>query len=270
MMRFLYLLVFVLFLGSCSEYQKILRNEELPPKYKLAERLYKEEKYKKALRVFEQIVPKYRGKPQAERVMYYYADTYYQLGDFYLSGYQFERFVNSYPSSDKKEDASFKSAKSYYNLSPRYSLDQEETTNAIEKLQAYINSYPESENLKEANDMVTELREKKERKAYEIAKQNHHREDYKVAIATFDNYLIDYPGSIFREKVLYYKLESQYLLAIGSYESLVNERLIEAQQYYNNYKKYYKTEGEYFEKANDIGEDIASRLEKYKTETKVK
>ncbi|MBQ0734058.1 outer membrane protein assembly factor BamD [Aquimarina celericrescens] len=263
MKRLFYLLIFVLLLGSCSEYQKVLKSEDVAVKYKAAEELYKEAKYKKALRLFEQIVPQYRGKPQAERIMYYYADTYYQLEDYYLAGYQFERFVKSYPRSDKVEEASYKGAKSYYQLSPRYTLDQEETTKAIEKLQNYINTYPDSEKLKEANALVSELREKKEKKAYEIAKQYHHREDYKVAIAAFDNYLVDYPGSIFREKVLYYKLESEYLLAIGSYESLVKDRLEVAQGYYNNYKKYYKTEGEYIDKAEEIGTDIQNRLEQY-------
>ncbi len=262
MNRLLFLLV-VLSLGSCSEYQKVLKSEEVGPKYKMAEELYKKGKYKKSLRLFEQVVPQFRGKPQAERVMYYYADTYYQLEDYYLAGYQFERFAKSYPDSEKKEEAYYKSAKSYYHLSPRYSLDQKETDEALEKLQNYINLYPESEKLIEANELVSELRTKKERKAYEIAKQYHHRENYKVAIKTFDNYLIDYPGSIFREKVLYYKLESQYLLAIGSYESLVKERLLTADVFYNNYKKYFNA-GEYTEKAEEIAEDIQTRLQNYK------
>ncbi|GAA4278534.1 outer membrane protein assembly factor BamD [Aquimarina mytili] len=263
MKRLLYLLIFVLTFGSCSEYQKVLRNDDVSPKYKMAEELYKEGKYKKALRLFEQIVPQYRGKPQAERVMYYYSDTYYQLEDYYLAGYQYERFVKSFPRSDKIEEAAFKSAKSYYYLSPRYSLDQTETTTAIEKLQSFINTFQESEKLAEANTLVAELREKKERKAYEIAKQYHHRENYKVAISAFDNYLVDYPGSPFKEKVLYYKLESEYLLAIGSYENLVEDRLEVAQGYYNNYKKYYKS-GEYTEKAEEIAQDIKSRLEQFK------
>ncbi len=265
MKRLFYLPVFLLLLvGSCSEYQKVLKSEDVAVKYKTAENLYKEGKYKKALTLFEQIVPQYRGKPQAERIMYYYADTYYQLEDYYLAGYQFERFAKSYPKSDKSEEAAYKGAKSYSFLSPRFSLDQEETTKAIEKLQQYINVYPESENLKEANQLVAELRVKKEKKAYEIAKQYHHREDYKVAIAAFDNYLVDYPGSVFRENVLYYKLESEYLLAVGSYESLVKGRLEVAQGYYNNYKKYYKTEGEYLQRAEEIGADIQARLEQYK------
>ncbi|MDY8138268.1 outer membrane protein assembly factor BamD [Aquimarina sp. 2201CG5-10] len=265
MKRLLYVLVclIALTLGSCSEYQKVLKNEEIGPKYTMAEAMYKEGKYKKALRLFEQIVPQFRGKPQAERIMYYYADTYYQLGDFYLAGYQFERFAKSYPNSEKQQEAAYKSAKSYYQLSPRYSLDQTETSEAIEKLQAYINNYPESDKLEEANKLVAELRLKREKKAFEIAKQYHHRENYKVAISAFDNYLVDYPGSPFREKVLYYKLESEYLLAVGSYESLVKDRLEIAETYYNNYKKYYKT-GEYTEKAEEIFQDIRSRLEKLK------
>ncbi len=264
MKKLLYIFTVALFLGSCSEYQKVLKDKNTATKYKFAEKLYKEEKYKKALRIFEQIVPQYRGKPQAERIMYYYADTYYQLEDYYLSGYQFERYAKSYPKSQKKEEALFKAAQSYYYLSPRFSLDQEDTDKAIEKLQVFINSYPESEKLKDANSMVTELRNKKEKKAYEIAKRYHHREDYKVAISSFDNYLVDYPGSPFREKVLYYKLESQYLLAVGSYEDLVEERLVSAQGFYKNYKKYFKTEGEYLEQAEELGEDIKTRLEQYK------
>jgi len=233
MKRLLGLFSLLVLLGSCSEYQKILRSEDVSAKYKVAESLYKEGKYRKALTLFEQIVPQYRGKPQAERIMYYYADTYYQLEDFHLAGYQYERFAKSYPKSDKQEEAAYKGAKSYYFLSPRFSLDQEETTKAINKLQEYINNYPESENLKEANTLVAELREKKEKKAFEIAKQYHHRRDYKVAISAFDNYLVDYPGSVYREGVLYYKLESEYLLAVGSYEDLVKERLEVAQGYYN-------------------------------------
>ncbi|WP_255452623.1 outer membrane protein assembly factor BamD [Aquimarina sp. RZ0] len=261
MKRLFFLLICVLILGSCSEYQKVLKNEEVNPKYKMAETLYKEGKYKKALRLFEQIVPQYRGKPQAERVMFFYADTYYQLEDYYLAGYQFDRFTKSYPKSDKKEEAAYKSATSYYHLSPRYSLDQKETDEALEKLQVYINEYPDSEKLVEANKLVSELRNKKEKKAFEIAKQYHHTENYKVAISAFDNYLIDYPGSVYRENVLYYKLESQYLLAVGSYESLVKERLQEADLYYNNYKKYY-TEGDFTDDAEEIAEDIKARLEK--------
>ena len=42
--------------------------------------------------------------------------TFYNLEDYYLAGYEFERFETSYPQSDSVEVAAYRSAKSYYEL----------------------------------------------------------------------------------------------------------------------------------------------------------
>ncbi|MEC8832229.1 MAG: outer membrane protein assembly factor BamD, partial [Bacteroidota bacterium] len=158
-------------LASCSEYQKVLKETDLKPKYDMAEKLYNEGDYKRAVRLFEQIAPKYVGRPQGERVMFFFADSYFKTKDYYLAGYQFERFMKSYPRSDKIQEAGFLGAKSYYMLSPRYSLDQSDTDKALSKLQVFINTYPDSEYFEEANAMAAELTAKKEKKELEIAKQ---------------------------------------------------------------------------------------------------
>ncbi|HET8886963.1 MAG TPA: outer membrane protein assembly factor BamD [Salinimicrobium sp.] len=259
------LICVLLIAASCSEYQKVLKKDDVAAKYALGEKFYNEGveeesngKLKKALKLFEQIVPSYRGKPQAQKLMFMYANTYYLLGDFYISSYQFERFVQLYPSSDKLEEAFFKSAKSYYEESPRYTLDQTDTKKAIDKLQAYINRFPEGENIKQANELLIELRTKLDKKAYEIAKQYHHTEDYKAAIEAFENFILEYPGSPFRERAYYYKFDAAYELAINSIASKTQERLDAAEDYYNNYIKYYP-EGEFAEQANTALSDIKSR-----------
>lgn len=271
------LLGMFLLLVSCSEYQKVLKEAEPGVKYALAEKLYNEAqaenskpKYRKALRLFEQIVPQYRGKPQGEKLTFLFADTYYHLNDHYLAGYQFERFTQSYPNSDRIEEASFKSAKSYYFLSPRYDLDQTETHRAISELQRYIDTYPEGENIKEANELATTLRIKLEKKAYEIAKQYHHTgeagipgENYKAAIVAFSNFLSEFPGSPFREAAHYYRFDSAYQYAINSYQHLMEERLNTAQGYYNNYKRYYPEGSEYFSLIEAANMDIESRLQNF-------
>lgn len=245
--------------SSCGEYQKVLKGQDSGLKYTTAEALYNEaeagegntrRKYRKALRLFDQIVPEYRGKPQGQKLMYLFADTYYELGDYFLSGYQFERFAETYPESERAEEASFKSAKSYYFLSPNYDLDQTETRKGIAKLQGFINAYPDSEKLGEANELITELRVKLEKKAYEIAKQYHHTENYTAAITAFDNFLLEYPGSPFREQAFYYRFESAYIYAINSFEYLMEERLQDATEYYNDYTRYYP-EGEFIGRANE-------------------
>lgn len=264
---YLLALAALLLVGACSPFQKVYKSDDVAAKYRFADSLYQVGKYRKALKLMEEIVPAYRGKPQAERLMFFYADTYFQLGDFYLSGYQFERFVRSYPNSDRVQEAAYKGAKSYYELSPRYSLDQEDTYTALEKLQGFIDQFPDSDYLQEANGLVDELNTKLEYKAIRIAKSYYHREDYKSAIEAYDNFATDYPGSEYRAEAFYMRMESEYKLAINSFETLVPERLRAAKDYYNSFIKYF-ADSEFREAADEINQDIEARLEAFNTETK--
>ncbi len=245
--------------SSCGEYQRVLRKDDMGKKYAMADSLYKKGKYRKSLKLMEQIVPSYRGKPQGEKLMFIYSNTYYKLEDYYLAGYQFERFTQAYPQSDSSEVASFKGAKSFYQLSPRYSLDQKDTYKALEKLQEFINRYPNSDKRIEANTLVAELQGKLETKEYEVAKQYLHVEDYKAAIGAFDNFITDNPGSHYGRFVAAYKL------AVNSVPNLVQERLVAAKGYYNNFMKYYK-DTELAPEAMEIYQDIERRTVTTETE----
>ncbi|GAA4325878.1 outer membrane protein assembly factor BamD [Pontixanthobacter gangjinensis] len=254
---------------SCSEYQQLLKSTETAEKYTAAEELYNEgkaedsnKKLRKSLRLLEQIEPEFRGKPQGERLVFLLADTYYQLGDYINAPFQFQRFLQLYPNSQKAEEATYKKASSHYYMSPRYDLDQTDTHKAIEELQVYLNEYPEGEFVESANEKATELRIKLEKKAYEIAKQYHHTEFYKAAIASFNNFISDYPGSPFREDAYYYRFDSAYKLAINSFQFLMEERLEEAKEFYKAYKKYYP-EGEYIPQLEDSLSEIDKRLQNF-------
>ena len=59
-------------MSSCNEYQKVLKNEDVKAKFDLAQKYYDAGDYKRANRLFEQIAPKYVGKPQGERVMFFF------------------------------------------------------------------------------------------------------------------------------------------------------------------------------------------------------
>jgi len=130
--QFLLIIVSLLMLGSCNEYQKALKSEDTKVKYELAQQYYDAGDFKRANRLFEQIIPKFRGKPQAERIVFFYANSYYQIKDYYTAAYQFDRFVKSHPKSEKRQEAAFLAAKCSYKLSPKYSIDQEETVTAIQ------------------------------------------------------------------------------------------------------------------------------------------
>ncbi|SMP23260.1 Beta-barrel assembly machine subunit BamD [Muriicola jejuensis] len=267
--RFLPLAMGLILLGSCSEYQKVLKNEDVKAKYDLAEKYYEAKDFKRANRLFEQIAPKYVGKPQGERVQFFLSETYFQIKNYNFAGYQFERFLKSYPNSDKAAEASFLGAKSYYMLSPRHSLDQTDTDKALLKLQGFINTYPESEFLAEANAMAKELTTKKEKKAFEIAKQftklgNSYILDYSIsAVAAIDNFISDFPGTIFREEALYLKLVATSNLALNSTENRKQERLETAETAYKNLLRYYP-QTSFMKEANNLMESINEELSQYR------
>ncbi|WP_432669950.1 outer membrane protein assembly factor BamD [Flavobacterium sp. SM2513] len=259
MKKILSILLLTLIFSSCSEYQKALKTEEIGVKYDVATKQYDKGNYMKAIRLFEQIAPSYRGRPQAEKMFYMYAQSYYKTKQYYSAGYQFESFVTSYPKSEKVEEASYLGALSYTKLSPRFSLDQIDTYKAIDKLQSFINTYPTSEYLAEANVIVKELREKLEKKSFETAKQYNTISDHKAALVVLDNFIADFPGTKYKGEALYYKLDSAYKLAENSIDSKKAERLTNAKTAYLNLMKYNQG-SEYKEKADEMLAKIETDL----------
>ena len=251
-------------LVSCSDYQKLLNSDDVPEKYKQAEVFYNNGEYRKANRLLEQILPTYRGKPQAQRVIFFFADSYFQTRSYNLAAYQYESFVKSYPKSERVQEATFKAAKSYYHQSPSYSLDQEDTYKAIEKLQIFINLYPNSQYNPEANQMISELQEKLEKKDFEIAKQYFTIRDYRAAIKANDNFIANFPGTKFREEALYTKFLSLYEIAINSIFSKKEKRLKELQEQYNLILRYYP-ETLFLVDLDNKMKKVNSELEEFKT-----
>ncbi|RZJ64825.1 MAG: outer membrane protein assembly factor BamD [Flavobacterium sp.] len=262
MSRYLYFLLISIVLTSCSPFQKALKSEDIKYKYEIAEKMYEKKKYAKAIRLFEQISPSYRGKPQAEKMFYMYAQSYYKTEQYYAAGYQFESFAAGYPRSEKAEEALFLGAKSFYMQTPRYSLDQTDNYKATDKLQNFINAYPNSQYMPEANLLVKELREKIEKKYFEIAKQYNTIMDYKAAIKALDNFVIDYPGTPYKEEALYYKFDSAYQLAINSVSSKMEERLQLAKSSYTALMKF-NGSTKYKAQADDMLAKIDTELQKF-------
>ncbi|WP_278022052.1 outer membrane protein assembly factor BamD [Flavobacterium ginsengisoli] len=262
MKKTLLLLIVVTLFYSCGEYQKALKNEDVATKFEMATKMYDAGKYTKAIRLFEQLATSYRGKPQAEKLFYMFSQSYYKTKQYYLAGYQFEAFVSGYPRSEKVQEVAFLGAYSYSKLSPVYSLDQSDTVKALEKLQTFIDNYPNSEYIPQANEAVQKLNGKLEKKAYENAKGYNTISDYKSALIAFDNFIADFPGTPFKEDALFYKYDSAYKLAINSIPAKMEERLHVAQTAYANLMKF-KSDTKYKKEADEMNARVETDLQKF-------
>jgi outer membrane protein assembly factor BamD len=250
------LLVLSLLLFSCGEYQKVLNKGSIDEQYKMAVKMYETKKYSKALRLFEKITPAYRGKPQMERVQFMVAQSNFNEKNYSIAGYYFDRFTKNYSKSSKREEAAFLSAYSYKLASPVFSKDPTDTNKALEAFQTFINTYPTSTKIDEANKHYQEIRYKLQKKYFEIAKTyyttaGYDLRNYKAAIQAFDNLLSDYLGSEFKEEALYYRLKCAHDFVLKSTDRRKSERIKDAIEAYEKLKRNFP-ESKYMEDSNEM------------------
>lgn len=246
---------------SCSEYNKVLKSSDYEKKYEYAKKLYEKDDYARSLTLLEELIAVYRGTSKAEEIYYYYAYCHYYVGDYVLAAYQFKTFIKTFPNSSHVEEAAFMVPSSYYEMSPTYSLDQTDTKNAIRELQSFINTYPTSTRIPEANETMAKLRGKLERKYYENAKQYFNMEQYSAAVVAFTNLLKDYPDNKYREEVSFLIIKSNYLYALNSIEAKKSERFQSAIESYFKFIEKYPA-SEYKKQAESIYEGASKEQSK--------
>jgi outer membrane protein assembly factor BamD len=242
---------------SCNKtYNKAMKSTDKDEIFTLATQLYEDGKYDLANELYEKISTSFVGTEKAGDIAYNMAQASFNEKNFRLAGHQFKSFAGSYPMDTRAEEALFKSAFSYYKDSPKYDLDQTSTYTAISELQSFINAYPESSHVSEANDLITELRQKLELKSFEISKVYYKTMKYKAAAVSFDNMNDEYPDSKFREEAMMYSLRSKTELALN-FSRLENKelRLQEAKTQYLLLTKYYP-ETKFKAEADKLSEKI--------------
>lgn len=256
------LTVIAIFSFGCSKYQKLLKSSDMDLKYEAAIQYYDNEKYDKAMPLFEELIPLFRGTERAEKVYYCYCYCNFNLDLLYSSAYHFKKFSMTYPLNEHAPEMYFMHAYSNYLLAPIPTLDATNTKNAIGSLQNFINTYPENELVDSSNVLMDKLRERLEQKAYLNAKQYYKIFKYKAAIISLNNMLLDFPESEHREEVTFLILKSNFLLAQNSVEKKKLERInntIDA--YYTfvdsyNESKYLKEAQTIFAKVSEMRDEI--------------
>ena len=74
------------------------------------------------------------------------------------------------------------SALSNYQMSPNAKLDQTASIEALDKLQIFINTYPNSPRVEECNELMDEIRGKLEAKSFEQGKLYYDLKNYQSAM----------------------------------------------------------------------------------------
>ncbi|HOW41231.1 MAG TPA: outer membrane protein assembly factor BamD [Bacteroidales bacterium] len=217
-MRFRFLIIPVVFLlvTSCSEYEKLLKSTDFDLKKTRALEYYNEGKYVKTTELLRQVLPRYRATEEGEELNWINAQSYYGMKDYIMAGTQFKMFVDQFPFGKHAEEAHYLAAYCDYLNSPRPELDQENTKNAIEGFNIFINKFPHSPKVDECRTLLKEMEERLVEKNYRSARLYYDMKEYKSAVVAINNSLKNYANSKYREEMMFLKLNSLYLYAFYS------------------------------------------------------
>jgi outer membrane protein assembly factor BamD len=239
----LFVFLGVLFFACSKDFNKIQKKGTIEEKYAAAVKYYEAADYYKAGVLLEEITPLLRGDSIAEKAQFYNAYCNYYQGQLQMSSYLFKTFYATYSNSPFAEEAYYMYAYSMYKDAPPHNLDQSSTLTAIDALQTFINTFPDSKYAANCTRDLKDLRYRLELKAYERAKLYYKTRqpafggisNYKATVVSVSNFKKDFPDSKFNEELSYLQINAQYELSELSYYLKQRERYNEALKYYENF-----------------------------------
>ena len=221
---------------SCkSEYEMLLNSTDADLKYEAAFQYFNDKKYSKAASLFESLSVLADGTERGDTVKYYWGLSNYKFKDYYTAETNFDQFISSYPRSPFASEARYLRLDCLFRQTLRYELDQTPTYKAMNEISAYMLEYPSNVHMQECKDMLVELGDRLDKKAYESAKLYYRMEDYLASRVAFKNVLKDDADNIYREDILYYIAMSSYKYAHESVPAKQRERYLSFVDDYLNF-----------------------------------
>lgn len=213
--------------SSCkTQYELLLQSNDADAKYEAAFDYYNEGKFSKAGSLFESLSMLTSGTERDDTVRFYWGLSNYKFRDYYTAETNFENFLDTYPRSPFASEARYLRLDCLYRSTLRYELDQAPTYKAITEISEYIIEFPDNPHMQTCHDMLVDLNERLDKKAYEGARLYYKMENYKASRVAFRNVLKDDAENIYREDILYYIAMSSYKYAQNSIQSKQKERYL--------------------------------------------
>ena len=202
----IFVLIVALTLISCGEYQKLLKSDDAELKYSKAVSYFEKGDFMRASTLFDLVASYYKGTERSETVLNYLAKSFMGQKDYVSASEYYKTYVKTYPKGKYVIEAKYMIGYCYYLDSPDARLDQANTISAIAALQEFVEIYPESERVQDANKLLDEMTNKLAYKAYLNAKLyfnlgNYLGNNYESSVIAAQNALKNFPSTSYREEL---------------------------------------------------------------------
>lgn len=181
-------------------------------RFNLAKKMFEKRDFFEAKTQFKILTLNNPGIYFVDEAQYYLAECHFNLKEYIIAADEFSRLIRLYPKSTWLDDAQFRIGFCYYKLSPKASLDQKYTHQAIENFQRFLEDFSKSELVPQAEKMLKISRTKLAKKEFKAGKLYRKLSDHIAALVYFDSVLENYYDTVYAEPALFWKGESLYKL----------------------------------------------------------
>lgn len=240
MKKIFYIVLMMVLLTSCGEYQKLLKSRDPEVKYQAALQYFNNKQYVKAQTLLDDVTAYYKGTERSEDVLAYLARCYMGQKAYESASDYYQAYIRNYPKGKYATEAYFQVGHCQYLDSPDARLDQTITKNAITAFQRFVELYPESPYAEQAYTEMSELYDKLALKELKSAQLYYNLgsylgNNYLSCEIVAKNALKDYPSNIYREDFSWLILQAKYQQMINSFEEKKLDRARETQDEYYNF-----------------------------------
>ena len=181
------LVVLTLIFGCAGSAPKGDRNFE--SQFKKAKIFLSEKKFIRAQEEFHLLVLKASHTDIGDDALFYLGESYFLNKEYPLAISQYDRLIRKFEFSSYVEQARWRICGSYVAESPKYFHDQSNTNRALEKIQEFLDDYPNTKYREGAQKTILGLRAKLGMKLYEVGVLYIKLRAFDSAIIAFENML---------------------------------------------------------------------------------
>ncbi|MFQ5706252.1 MAG: outer membrane protein assembly factor BamD [bacterium] len=191
---------------SCGGYS-IKKNITAAERFELAKRMFNNKDYFEAKTQFKILTLNNPAANFIDAAQFYLAECHFHLKEYIIAADEYNRLERLYTKSEYLDDAGFKIGVCDYKLSPKPALDQKYTLEAVKHFQQFLEDFPDSDLVPEAERLLLICRTKLAEKDFKAGQLYRKLHNYTAALVYFDSVLNQYYDTKFADDALYWKGE---------------------------------------------------------------
>ncbi len=192
-------ILLILFFINCGN-KSVNVNPDFSSNFEKAVKFFNKGKFSRARDEFDHIIISDAGSKWANESQFYKGECLFEIKEYDEAWVAYDRYVRFSNDFIKIEKSRYRICECAILSSNSYQRDQKQTKRALEQLQMFIEDFPQSDFIENAEKSIVALRYKLAKKEYEVARLYLKLEEYDSAIIYFRSVLNNYYDTEFSDE----------------------------------------------------------------------